>query len=238
MGDIHAGPRQDDVAALLDTVSPGASLQREYDRRVAKRDARVRSKHPRIGGLLLALTDEPASTRAFKVGADGERLAAKRVQELCGKDVLFLLNRRLGVGRRDGDVDMVAVGPGGVYVVDVKLYKGRTVEVRRTGGLFSAVKEQLFIGGRDKTSVLDSLARQLDAVRNAMLDFPGGRHLSVTTALCFVDADLPLLGTPRIGFVPCLGPKATAKLLSTPGVMDAAARTALHAHLAAKLPPA
>jgi hypothetical protein len=222
----------------LETGVAGASLQGEYERRSRRRQERIRAKHPRIGGLLLAITDEPTSTRAFKIGAAGEQRAAKRVQELCHRNVLFLLNRRLGLGRRDGDVDMVAVGPAGVFVIDVKHYKGKKVEVRRSGGLFSAVKEQLFIGGRDKTGLLDSMARQLDAVRSALLDFPGGDRLPVSTALCFVDADLPLFSTPLIGGVPCLGPKQAAKLVSTAGVFNSSVRAALHEHLACRLPPA
>ena len=155
----------------------GESLQREYERRSTKREERVRSAHPRIGGLILALSEEPASTRAFKVGAEGERKAARQIQDRCGPEVLFLLNRALGRGRRDGDIDVIAIGPAGVHVADVKHYKNQKVEVRRSGGLFSAVKEQLFIGGRDKTSLLDSMARQLDAVRTALADLPGGDAL-------------------------------------------------------------
>src|SRR5919107_3628192 len=37
----------------------GASAQREYERRTRRREERTRTRHPRLGGLILALSDEP-----------------------------------------------------------------------------------------------------------------------------------------------------------------------------------
>ena len=86
----------------IELSRPGASLQREYAKRVAARDKRIRERHPRTGGLLLALTDEPASTRVFAQGAEGERRLAAKLEKGCD-DVLFLHNRRLGPSARSGD---------------------------------------------------------------------------------------------------------------------------------------
>ena len=217
----------------------GASLDREYQRRVAKREQDVRKRHPRIGRVILALTDDPQTTKAFRSGAEGERRAAARITERCGTRVLFLLNRQLGKGRRDGDIDMIAITAGGVHVIDVKRYQDATVEVRRSGGLFRQVSEQLYIGGRDRTHLLESLAKQRDAVRLALAGHPGGDDVRVTPILCFVDANLPLLGTPRIAGVPLLGAKGTAKLLlADHGPLDDHGRTAVQEHLARLLPPA
>ena len=35
--------------------SAGASAQREYERRKAKREERIRTAHPKLGGLILAV---------------------------------------------------------------------------------------------------------------------------------------------------------------------------------------
>ena len=48
----------------LDVGRPGESAQREFQRRKDTRESRVREKHPRLGGLILALSDEPQSTTA------------------------------------------------------------------------------------------------------------------------------------------------------------------------------
>jgi len=227
------------VPQTIHAGTPGASLHREYERRVAKRDHAVRTKHPRLGGLILAISDEPQTTKAFKSGGVGEERAAARITELCGTGVLFLFNRKLGVGRRDGDIDLIAVTASGVHVIDVKRYNEAKVEVRRTGGLFSPATERLVIGGRDRTKLLDSLAKQHDAIRAALAIYPGGDDVAVSTSLCFVDAYLPMFGTPRIGGIPLLGPKGTARMLNAAtGASGEAARASLHSHLALALPPA
>ena len=104
----------------------GASLTREYDRLLAKRDERVRARLPRLGPLLLAVFDESQSTKAFKQGAEGERRAVKRLLESSGDDVHFLVNRKLGRCRRDGDIDVIAVSSSGA-----SSYEGCRSSVRR-----------------------------------------------------------------------------------------------------------
>jgi Nuclease-related domain len=228
---------------LVDVGGPGSSLQAQYERRSAARKARARARFLRIGGFLLAVANEPASTTAFSKGAAGERRVALRLAELSGPGVLFLHNRLLGHGRRDGDVDHIALTAAGVYVIDAKHYKSAKVEVRRSGGLFSPVREQLMVNGRDRSKLLDSVARQAAAVRMALNTF---HHSGVTAAdipvvsvLCFVDAVLPVFGTPRIGGVPLLGPKGAAKLLrKATGPLDEHTLAALHFHLAQALPTA
>lgn len=172
----------------------GASLAAEYGRRMAKREDRVRERLPRIGGLLLKIFDEADTTMAFKKGAEGERAAVKRLLSDSGPHVLFLVNRRLGKGRRDGDVDVVAISPAGVTVIDVKRYADAKVRVEREGGLFAARHDVLKVRGRDQSRLLDGLTKQIDAVKQSLKSDPRFAEVPVTGALCFVDADLPLFG--------------------------------------------
>ncbi|HSU74990.1 MAG TPA: NERD domain-containing protein, partial [Terrabacter sp.] len=61
-----------EVAGVADERgTAGGSARREYERRRDARDQRVRERFPRIGGFLLAVTDEPQSTRAWDTGAEG-----------------------------------------------------------------------------------------------------------------------------------------------------------------------
>jgi hypothetical protein len=236
-------PPKEPASSAVDIGNPGSSLQAEYERRAATREARARASQPRIGGFLLAVTNEPASTTAFSTGAAGERRVSTRLAELSGPEVLFLHNRLLGQGRRDGDVDHIAVTAGGVYVIDAKRYKNAKVEVRRSGGLSSPAREQLMVDGRDRSKLLDSVARQAAAVRTALSTFHhsgvNAADVPVFSVLCFVDAVLPMFGTPRIGGGPLLGPKGTAKLLraATESLEDSTL-AALHLHLAQALPTA
>ena len=83
------------------------SLERTYDKRKANREQRVTTRFPRAGRFLLAITSEPASTRAFKIGAEGEAKAAERIFGRAGDNALFLHNRRLGHDRHGGDIDLL-----------------------------------------------------------------------------------------------------------------------------------
>ena len=217
----------------------GASLQKEYDRRMARREARVKGSLPRIGGLLLAIFDEAPSTKAFKRGAEGERKAIKRLLESAGPDVQFLVNRRLGHRRKDGDIDVLAISRAGVHIIDVKRYADAAIRVERRGGLFSARTEHLMVRGRDRTDLLDSLMRQHEAVREAIESEAQFAATPSRSILCFVDADLPLFETLSIQGVSVIGPKQTSRQLAANGTaLTPTEVEELAAHLDAALPPA
>ena len=83
------------------------------------------------------------------------------------------------------------------------------------------------VNGRDRSKLLDSVTRQAAAVRVALSTFQDtgvtGADIPVVSVLCFDGADLPMFGTPRIGGVPLLGAKGTAKLLrAATGSLDEA----------------
>jgi hypothetical protein len=74
-----AGP----VEAFEDSGVAGASADREYKRRKSARDARVRARlGGLLGGLVLAVSDEPQSTRAWARGATGERKLADALEDV------------------------------------------------------------------------------------------------------------------------------------------------------------
>ncbi|GAA1449755.1 hypothetical protein GCM10009641_80730 [Mycobacterium cookii] len=85
-------------AELIDPGTPGASARREYERRHAKREARIRSKHPKhpkLGGMILAVSDEPQSTKAWDTGAVGEERLGLELNDLASDDVRVLHDRRI-----------------------------------------------------------------------------------------------------------------------------------------------
>lgn len=68
-------------ASEIDAGVAGRTARQEHERRVAKREAAVKGRWgDRIGGVVLALTDEPQSTRAWSAGARGEEKLAHRVR--------------------------------------------------------------------------------------------------------------------------------------------------------------
>jgi hypothetical protein len=216
----------------------GVSAQREYDKRSARREQRIREQHPRLGGLILALSNEPTSTRVWAQGAAGERAVAAKLDALIGEHVAALHDRRLR--RPDGSVskaniDHIAVTPSGVWVIDAKTHQG-SLEVRRSGGLFSPRVQALYINGRDQTGLVHGLLKQVDAVRRELSAVEA--TIAVQGALCFVGTELPWFGSSNIADVPLVGRRGLAKLLLRPGDVDTADREAVATFLNQRFPPA
>jgi len=213
----------------LDSAPAGASLERVYERRKHNRERRTRDAHPHIGGLLLALRGTPQHEFAFHQGAVAERAVADSLaKRTADSPVVTLHNRRMPGGR--GDIDHIAIAPTGVYVIDTKDWKGK---VQIETPWFGAAK--LLIRGRDRTTLIDGLERQITAVRDA-LDRSGHHEIAIHGALCFTQADLPFLRTQK--FRGHLHRKALAKRLNADGPLSPPALTNLAHHLDLALPPA
>lgn len=163
----------------------GASARREHERRKSRDDQRQRDKWGLLGGLAVALSPERQSTRAWGQGAVGEERVGARLDALASQDVIVLHDRRIPGTK--ANIDHVVVTRQGVWVIDAKRYKGRP-ELKIEGGIRRPRIERLLVGRRDCTKLIDGVLRQVTYVRTAM---PG---IKVTGAICFADADWPLIG--------------------------------------------
>jgi hypothetical protein len=223
----------------------GGSAQREHDQRAARerhrqeeavaRDAEWRRQtvadHPIIGRLVTAVRAKPVvaesqSTRAWADGAVGERRVGEVLAGCAGVRVLH--DRRLP--RTKANIDHLAVGPSGVFVIDAKRYAGG-VETRGFG-------RQLFVGNRNRTALVLGMGKQVEAVRAALA--PVEAAAPILPVLCFVGADWPRFFARPLSVqgVTALWPGALAELVARPGqwtpdTIDAVARA-----LALALPPA
>lgn len=183
----------------------GSSARREYERRKARDEARLRSKWGKLGGIAVALSDERQSTTAWERGAIGEELLGARLDGLASDSIAVLHDRRIPGTR--ANIDHLAVTRAGVWVIDAKRYRGRP-ELRIEGGILRPRIEKVVVGRRDCTKLVDGVLKQVELVREVVGDIP------VTGVLCFVEADWPLIGgafTTR--GVHVLWPKRLAKLL-------------------------
>ena len=168
-----------------DRGQAGASARREYERRRARDEKRIRDDWGRLGGLVVALTPERQSTRAWSIGASGEDRVGRELDRVASDRVRVLHDRR--IPRSRANIDHLAVTADGVWVVDAKKYRGRPA-LRIEGGFLRPRVEKLLIGGRDKTVLVDGVSRQVELVRDVVPNIP------VRGVLCFVEADWPLLG--------------------------------------------
>ena len=143
----------------------------------------------------------------------------------------MLLHDRKVPGTR-GNIDHVVVASSGVWVVDAKNYSG-LVQQRDVGGFFK-VDLRLYVGGRDRSKVLDGLGWQVKAVIKAL----GGDSVPVSSAVCFTDAEWGWFAKPftmRGVFVS--GPNALARRIAEPGPLTIDLIQNVAGHLSEALPP-
>ncbi|WP_224760729.1 nuclease-related domain-containing protein [Salinibacterium sp. ZJ450] len=248
-GETHPAPKTGDLPTSEDPVrqpetaepaavfagTAGASAQREYERRQKSRERRIQTKHPLIGGLILAMSDDPQSTRAWATGAAGEERLGRRLDRLANHGLHLLHDRR--IPRSRANIDHMVVGPSGVFVLDAKKYKGRP-SLRVEGGIIRPRVEKLIVGSRNCTNLVEGLHKQVEHVRSA-LDSADLGQIPVTGMLCFVEADWPLIGGHfTIGGMHVLWPKKATERVSKPGHIDAVLAERVHRLLAGAFPPA
>jgi hypothetical protein len=219
----------------IDLGTPGGSARREYERRRQKREAATRERHPHVGGLLLNLQSAPTSETAWDTGAAGEEALAAHLASRC-PDAIVLHDRRMPRSR--ANIDHLAVAPSGVFVIDAKRYSGN-IKVRKP--FFGTPR--LFIAGRDKTKLVDGLARQREAVLAVLEETVP--EMPVHACFCFLNpprqaggSGLPLLRTLEINGSPLFYPSKLSKRLSAPGALIPLSRQKVAEMLAAAFPPA
>jgi len=214
----------------------GASGKREYLRRRKNREERIRAAHPRVGGLLVKLQDEPQHEKAWATGANGEEQLAACLARRSPQTLV--LHDRCVPGSR-ANIDHLAVAASGVYVIDTKRYKGK-IEVRKPK---SSDQATLFIAGRRKSKLVDGLAGQVKAVV-AALDLIE-KDVPVFGCFCFVNPEkqaggsaMPLIRTLTVGDFDLLYPRRLAKRLNKEGPLSAEARLVIAEALCELFPAA
>jgi hypothetical protein len=219
------------LADVVESGTAGASARREFERRKAKREERIRAKHPKLGGLILALSDERPSTTAWDAGAAGEERLGKGLDRLVADTVRLLHDRRIPKSR--ANIDHLAVTASGIYVIDAKKYRGRP-HLKVESGLFRPRVERLLVDSRDCTKLVDGVLNQVEVVRGVLdIDVP------VHGVLCFVEADWPLIGgTFTTRGVQALWPSKLYPQLQAEGLYTGETIAEMHRRLAHALPAA
>jgi hypothetical protein len=208
----------------------GTSAQREYQRRSDNHREEVRRRHPHIGGLLLRVQGEPQAVTAWAKGAKGERILGRGLDGLASESVRVLHDRRMP--RSTANIDHIVVAPSGIYVVDAKNYRGKVEQ--RDKGTLSRRDLRLYVGGRDKSKLLDAMTKQVATVRTHVHpDVP------IHPVLCFVHVDWALFANPfTLREVTVCWPRALYKRVLAQGVGTVEQVHRSYDSLARALPPA
>ena len=227
-----------DAGTPIDPGVGGGSALRTHRRLHDAREQRAREKLGGLGALLVKLTGDPSSTRVWQQGGTGEVRVGARLEKLLDGTGVRLLHDRRVPGHGQANIDHIAVGPGGITVIDAKTHRGR---IRRDweGGLLSERRTILRINGRDQTKLITGVERQIAHVHAALSDLDLAQEIDVRGALCFPNVDgLPLFGEIEIRGIIVNGPKPVARLAARPGPLEPDVVRRIWGHLARVLPHA
>lgn len=195
----------------------GASAAAEGIRR---RDNRIEDVRRKYGDHAAAVAREMAerdSAATWGKGSRGESRLAAFVEREVG-DAVIPLHDRLIPGTR-GNIDHIFVAASGVWVVDAKALKGNVVQ-REVGSIWRR-ENQVFVGGRNRTSLAKGVEKQVAAVLAALKPDPELKGIDVNAALCFLDAGWGLFDLPfQVGYVWVMYPGALRKRLKKKGSLS------------------
>jgi Nuclease-related domain len=205
---------------------------REALRRQERREKRTISAHPRIGKFILAVTDEPQTTRAWQKGGAGEQALGHALEAMRDEHLGVLHDRRIPGTK--ANIDHIVIGPAGVFVIDAKRYSGKLE--RRDRGWILDRDWRIYVGGRDQTKLVAGMTHQIEAVRTAVVatEFADVRLFPV---LCFIDCEVGLFASPfAIGDVRVMWPKPLYALVRSEGLLQREQIADLERALALALP--
>jgi hypothetical protein len=93
------------------------------------------------------------TTEAYGIGAEGERAAARLLNPLADLGWVMLHDRRVPKGREN--IDHIAIGPGGIAVVETKNWSGKVL----------VTADALRRNGRDANGAVEQVLRQVAAIQ-------------------------------------------------------------------------
>jgi hypothetical protein len=131
----------------------------------------------------------PQHVRSWATGGDGERLTARLLEPLAAQGFVILHDRK--IPRTVANIDHIAIGPTGVWVIETKNYTGRVAV--RSG--------ELRLNGRRRQGVRAQVEREVAAVATA------AAPVEVRGIVVVHRAEFPWFGTLQVGQVPVVPPR-------------------------------
>jgi ssDNA-binding Zn-finger/Zn-ribbon topoisomerase 1 len=143
----------------------------------------------------------PPSTTAWETGALGEEWTARMLDPLAERGFVILHDRRIPGSK--ANIDHIAVGPSGVFVIETKNIAGR----------LQIDGPDMRIAGR-RVRAVEEVRREASAVANALGASLAVHGLAVVPVICAHRAELPIF-TNRVDGVRVVDGKGLVRLLTT-----------------------
>lgn len=210
----------------------GASATKIHERNQSKVQAELVRDHPLLGRLALKFRDDIPDS--WSRGAIGEQVVGEALNAIAGESCIVLHDRKIPGSQ--ANIDHIAVAASGIWVIDAKRYWDQRPEIRDRGGWLNSDK-RLYVGGRDRTNLIEGLDRQLAAVVKALGPLLAEHAPPTNAALAFVDADWGWRPPSELRGVRITGPRELPRLVQAGGPLDATQISALATTLALNLHP-
>lgn len=149
------------------------------------------------------------TTEAWATGAAGERKTASILARLERRGWIVLHDRR--IPRSRANIDHVAIGPTGVFVIETKQYTGKVVVDRST----------IRHNGRKRDNIVAEAQKEAAALRQALDDHPAAGVFEVTPVICVHGAAVAtsFWGRPVVDGVTVCSGRRLPKVLTRKGAL-------------------
>ena len=130
--------------------------------------------------LVMGAFVTPNTISAWQTGAAGEVRTGQLLEPLAAEGFRILHDRKIP-GARSANIDHIAIGPPGVFVVETKSYSG-SLQIRG---------DEIFVAGRRKNGWIDEVNREAAAVQTMLGAEMAALGLTLSPIICVHRADLP-----------------------------------------------
>jgi hypothetical protein len=230
-----AGPErpETEVQAAKPAPVPSVGPSDDHPSAPARRSVSepVSEQSSRNGGSA-GRTHSRSADRGWVQRSALERRSSPRL-ELVAEGVVVLNDRRVPGSRLS--IDLIAVSPAGVFVIESKNYKG-LVHTKRLGPVWNLGPHQLLIGRRNCTASIEDVTLKGDVVRGVLKTTPWGRDVPVRAVLCLTRADWGFASAVEVNDVLVGWPKLIAGKMKDPVVMDSSTVREVSDMIAERLP--
>jgi hypothetical protein len=164
---------------------------------------------PRVAGL--------GPSRPWVVRSGRDRRSSVRLRLVEDEGVVVIDDRRLPGGR--ATIDMIAVGPAGVFVIETRKSKG-LVHTKRRGPVSALGPDELHVGRRNCMDWVAEVAERTDVVRSALATEDWAREVPVLGMLCLTRAAWGFATPIEVGGVWVGWPRLVVTRLRQPDLLD------------------